>query len=311
MTLHTMKRTFKYTLLLILALVAGSGSLLAQQQQMFTQYMFNQLAINPAYAGTDNAANITFLTRHQWIGVEGAPSTQTLSMHAPFPKRKIGLGLQIINDKIGPINQFGLYASYAYLIPMSFGTLSAGLQVGFNTYREDLTGIRTSSPDAAFGDVVSAFLPNAGAGVWFHAEDWYVGVSLPQMINHSVTSADSEVASTLVRHWFFTSGYVYPINADIKLKPNVLMKVVQGAPVQFDLNLNVLFQDVLWAGVSWRSFDSFDFLVEALVTPQLRFGYSYDTSTSALRLVNSGSHELMLNYRLAFEKDRLLTPRYF
>ena len=302
----------KITLVLAGLLLMAASTLHAQQQQMFTQYMFNQLSINPAYAGTDKAANITALTRHQWVGMEGAPSTQTLSMHAPFPKRKIGLGLQLINDKVGPINQFGMYASYAYLVPMSVGTLSAGLQVGFNTYREDLTGLRTTDiGDGAFGEVVSAFLPNAGAGLWFTADKWYVGASLPQMLNHSVATEGSTVQSTQVRHWFLTGGYIIPLSPDIKLKPNVLMKAVKGAPIQFDLNMNVLFQEVLWAGVSWRSMDSFDFLVEVLVTPQLRFGYSYDTTTSSLRLVNSGSHEVMLNYRLAFSKDRLLTPRYF
>ncbi|MEL6538068.1 MAG: type IX secretion system membrane protein PorP/SprF [Bacteroidota bacterium] len=306
-----MKHIYR-SFVLALALVLGTaGTLHAQQQQMFTQYMFNQLALNPAYAGTDKAANITALTRHQWLGVDGAPTTQTISMHAPFPKRKIGLGLQLINDRVGPINQFGLYASYAYLIPMSIGTLSAGLQAGFNTYREDLTSLRTGDVDDAFGTVVRDFLPNAGVGVWFTAENWYAGASLPQMLNHDVGNAEGGVTSTQIRHWFVTGGYVFPVSTDIKLKPNVLMKVVQGAPVQFDLNMNVLFQEVLWAGVSWRSFDSFDFLLEVLLTPQLRLGYAYDTSTSRLRLVNTGSHEIMLNYRLAFEKDRLLTPRYF
>lgn len=295
---------------MILLLVAGTSY--GQQQQLYTQYMFNQLSINPAYAGTDKAANVTFLTRHQWLGVEGAPSTQTLSMHAPFPKRKIGLGLQLINDRIGPINQFGLYGSYAYLVPMSIGTLSAGIQAGFNFYREDLAGLRVTDPsDGALGDVLSAFLPNVGAGLWFQADKWYVGASVPQILKGSVEGSGSGIASTQVPHWFVTGGYIFPLTADIKLKPNVLMKIVEGAPIQWDLNVNVLFQEVIWAGISWRSFDSFDFLVEAMLTPQLRLGYAYDLTTTALRTVTSGSHEIMLNYRLSFQKDRLLTPRYF
>ena len=215
----------------------------------------------------------------------------------------------MINDRVGPINQFGLYASFAYLVPMEIGTLSAGLQAGFNTYREDLRGIDVSDP--AFGELTSAFLPNAGVGLWFDADNWYAGVSLPQMLNHSVGNETTGATSTQIRHWFITGGYVHPLTADIKLKPNVLVKMVQGAPVQFDLNLNVLFQEVIWAGVSWRSLDSFDFLVEAMVTPQIRIGYAFDATTTALRQVNTGTHEFMLNYRLAFEKDRLLTPRYF
>ena len=284
----------------------------AQQQPMFSQYMFNPLVLNPAYAGSDDVTSVTLLAREQWVGIDGAPSTQTLSAHTPLAKDRIGVGLMLINDRIGPTNQVGVYGSYAYKIPTRLGKLSMGLQVGFNTYRENLSGLTQTDPDDPnFAGDVSAFLPNVGVGLYFEAKNWFVGLSLPQALNHNVRTQDQVVSTEQVRHYFLTGGVLIGLSPDVKIKPNVLLKSVEGAPLEIDLNLNVLLKDIVWVGVGYRSLDAFVFLTEITVTEQFKFGYAYDLTASRLRNVNNGTHELMLNYRFAFKKDKVITPRYF
>ena len=289
----------------------------AQQEAMYTQYMFNGLALNPAYAGSHEAVSMTFLAREQWTGVEGAPSTQTLSVHSPIKNKRIALGLNLIRDKITVFNQTGVNAVYAYRIPTENGTLSMGLQLGVTSYKADFQGLNIFPPDGddpAFSQDVSKAMLNFGAGMYYYTNRFYLGFSVPQMINNSlsedIVGFDSDARQE--RHYFLTSGYVIDVSGSVKFKPNVLFKVVGGAPVEMDLNANFLFSEVLWVGLSWRSLADFDALLEFQVTDQLLLGYSYDfANTTDLRRVNSGSHELMINYRLRYSKKKVVTPRYF
>ena len=287
-----------------------------QQQAMFTQYMFNGLAINPAYAGSQEALSLTALARKQWIGLQGAPNTQTFSVHSPIKKQKIALGATFFNDEIGVTQQTGINACYAYRIFMPHSTLSFGLQAGFTSYRSDLTRVRVQDPnDPNFGtDDVNKFMPNFGTGIYYFTDRFYVGFSIPMLMNNYYNRQVGNDGSNAlqVRHYFLSGGYVMDLSRSLKLKPNVMVKAVNGAPLAIDLNANLLIKEVLWVGASYRTFSSVNALLELQLTDQFRLGYSYDfATTNRQNGLNYGSHELMLNYRFAFLKTKTVTPRYF
>ncbi len=283
----------------------------AQQQAMYTQYMFNGLAINPAYAGSHESLTLTALGREQWVGFEGAPSSQTFTAHAPLRNDKIALGLLLTRDEIGITKQQGAYAIYAYRIRMVKGTLSAGLQAGFNNYRAAFSQVKVRQDDGSFSiDDLQGFLPNFGTGVYYNTQRFYVGFSLPQLLTNPYPGHDGSRAQQY-RHWFLTSGYVFDLNQDLKLKPNVLVKAVEGAPLELDLNANLLIRELIWLGVSYRSLDAISGLFELQATPRFRIGYAYDYTLTDIQQFNTGSHELMLNYRFLRKDKKMLTPRYF
>ena len=310
----------KFSIIILLLIVALAGQkAIAQQQVMYTQYMFNQLAINPAYAGIHEGISTSFLSRWQWVGFDGAPKTQTFSIHSPIKYRNIALGAVLINDKIGNTDQFGGYFSYAYRIKFIKQTkLSFGLQATFSQYKVDLSN-PNNDPNLA-GQGINDISPNFGAGIMWHGERFYVGFSLPQLFNYDAgdfsvdpnnpNSVDPD--SKLVRHNFLAAGYLFILSESVKLKPNLLFKWVQDAPFQVDLNANFLLKDLVWVGLSYRSLDSFDLILQLQVSPQFQIGYSYDfLTTTDLSRVNNGSHELMINYVFNTRTDKIVTPRYF
>ena len=295
-----------------MCLLCASVTTRAQQQVMFTQYMFNTLAINPAYAGSAETFSATALMRQQWTGLAGAPSTQTLSMHAPVKNQRMGLGFLFLHDKIGVTGQTGGYISYAYRIPFANGgKFAMGIQGGFTNFNAQYS--KVSATDPTFAADVKETKPNFGAGFFYYTDRFYAGVSVPQLIqsnfgNSNVINSESK----FVRHYFGMIGYVMDLNENLKLKPNVLVKYVYGAPVELDLNANLLIKEVIWVGLSWRSFDSIDALLQIQISSRLQVGYAYDFATQKdIQKVNGGSHELMINYRIPNRRDRVVTPRYF
>ncbi|MEP1033149.1 type IX secretion system membrane protein PorP/SprF [Ekhidna sp.] len=285
----------------------------AQQQVMFTQYMFNGLVLNPAYAGSHESISVTALSRIQWVGVEGAPNTQTLSIHSPVPGKNIGLGAFFVRDNIGVTTQNNFFLSYAYRIQMNRGILSFGLQGGFSDTQVSYDELGLS--DANLTGTEGSFKPNFGAGLYYRTDRFYAGASVPYILrNGSENEANSlptDIETEQIQHYYFTSGAVFDLSPLVKLKPSILVKAVSGAPLEFDFNANILLDEKLWFGVSYRSFDSIDLLLELQLNEQFRLGYAYDITTSNLRKVNSGSHEIMLNYRFVFSKSKIVTPRYF
>lgn len=298
-------------LVLVLPILVGPAAF-GQQQAMFTQYMFNGLAINPAYAGSHRTLSATALARIQWTGVEGAPITQTLSVHAPIANRRVGIGLLLLHDEIGVTKQTAVYNAYSYRIPFqNGGQLSFGIQGGFSSYNARYSLVSDTDPTFAGADVKEV-LPNFGAGLFYSTNLFYAGFSVPQLVQNTFDKYNTDSDSKLLRHYFFTTGYVFAIDKDLMLKPSLLVKAVSGAPVQVDLNVSVLMKEILWVGLSWRSFDSIDALLELQVTDKFQFGYAYDfATTSEMRRVNAGSHEIMLNYRMIKKHSRVKTPRYF
>lgn len=301
----------------VLLMTAAATTTYAQQEAMYSQYMFNTLAINPAYAGSRNLTSATLLYRSQWVGIPGAPKTATFTIDAPINDKKIGLGLQVFSDKIGIVNTTGAFASYAYRIRMDKGTLSFGLQGGASQYRADFASVPLNTGgefDPAFQQNVNKVLMNFGAGIYYNSDRFYMGLSSPQLLNNKLTDFNVESDNSFrgqALHLFLATGYVFPLGEDFNLKPSVLVKGVKGAPIEADFNATLWVKDVIAVGAQYRTKADVAALVEFQVSPQIRLGYAYDRSVTKLVNFNSGSHEIMLRYEFGFEKGKILSPRYF
>lgn len=288
----------------------------AQQNAMFTQYMFNTLALNPAYAGSRNVVSATALVRSQWTGIEGAPQTGTFTIDAPIMDKRLGIGLQLMTDKLGVTQTNGAALSLAYRIPLERGTLSFGLQGDVSQYKANLTSVDLGSSagyDPAFANNVNKSLFNFGTGAYYNSDRFYLGLSAQNLIPNRLSEpGDGErLAGKQAIHIFLSSGYVFPIASDLNLKPSFFIKYVNGAPIQGDINGTLWIKDVLGVGLQYRTSADIAALLEIQATPQIRIGYSYDRSVSRLQHFNSGSHEIMLRYEFGFSKGRIISPRYF
>lgn len=309
-----MKKSLIYITLTLLGLTAYG-----QQDAMFTHYAFNTVAVNPAYAGSRDALTITGLHRSQWVGFEGAPTTQTLTLHAPILKNRIGLGLSILNDKIGPTNTTSLYADVAYKIPVSEkGTLSFGVKGGVNIAQQGLNDLDTDQDqDNSFSqDLTSGILPNFGAGVYFDTDKWYIGASTPKIIENAFetggTGNSNDVAKEQ-RHFFLIAGTVFNLSQTVKLRPSTFLKITEGASPELDLTGMFIFSDRLELGAMFRTGDAVGALIGYNFNTQLRIGYSFDWSWNNRTFeYNNGSHEVMLRYDAIFNNNKKIrSPRYF
>lgn len=299
--------------------VMHSTCLFAQQNALFSQYMFNTLAVNPAYAGSRNVVAATALYRNQWIGIEGAPKTGTFSIDGPVANNRIGLGLQITSDKIGITNTTSGVLSAAYRIPMNTGALSLGMEGSVATYRAGFSDIQLDPGgpvgDPVFSEDINKTLFNFGSGIYYNSERFYVGLSVKDFVSNRLNINNlanlDDITARQSAHAYMALGYVFPLNIDLNLKMSGLAKGVRGAPLQGDLNATLWIKEMVAIGVEYRTGADVAALMELRVTPQIRLGYSYDRSTTSLAEFNSGSHELMLRYEFSFELDRMLSPRYF
>lgn len=312
-----MKKYLFITLLSIAALQTYG-----QQDPMYSQYMFNMLAVNPAYAGSREVLSLTALGRRQWVGIDGAPQTLTFSADMPIRNKKIGLGVNFTNDKLGIMSNTAANIMYAYRLRVSKkGVLGMGLQGGFNQYRAAYGSVDPSqnssyNPDPAFSSNISRFMPNIGAGLWFSTDKFYAGLSVPKLLRNKLDDMGSAANDLAYQnrqnlHYFITAGYVFTLNEALKLKPSTLVKIVHGSPVQVDVNANLWIHDVVGLGASYRSGDAISGLFELQINSQLRIGYAYDFTLTKLQQYNSGSHELMIRYEFGFDKGKILSPRYF
>lgn len=289
----------------------------AQQEPLYTQYMFNTLSVNPAYTGTTNALNLIALSRMQWVGVEGAPRTYTFAMHTPLNEKKAGVGLSIVSDQIGPVNNFYLSATYAYRIKVTEGTtLSLGLKGGFYNYSVGLSGLNvTQSNDPSFqGNQVKKFHPNMGFGAYYYSDKWYAGLAIPKLFQNDLSQqvASANSISEMKRHYFLIAGYVFKLNSDLAFKPSFVEKVVAGAPLSTDITAQLFYKEKFWLGMSYRLGDAIAFLFEMKLTDQLMMGYSYDITLSKLSGFSRGSHEILLSFDFdKFSPKKIKSPRYF
>ncbi len=326
--------------MILLALGASGTEVLAQQDKMYSQYMFNMMALNPAYAGSRDVMSATGLYRNQWLNVEGAPKTMTFTLDAPINKERVGLGLQLYNDQVGLQNETGIYASYAFRIRVGDrSTLALGLQAGATSFKWNLADARFSNdgtPDPTLEANISKMLPNFGTGVFISNDKSYLGISVPQLIANNLTDYDTgEYRAKQKRHAYLMSGFVVGLGTTLKLKPSLLVKYAEGAPIGLDGNLNLWLNDRIAIGTSYRHnqwstlnnssgagnsvknyiSDAVVGMVEIQLTDQFRMGYAFDMMLNGLKQtnigINSGSHELMLRYEFGFGKSKILTPRYF
>ncbi|PBQ30304.1 hypothetical protein CNR22_00520 [Sphingobacteriaceae bacterium] len=300
--------------ILILSLLFISRLSWAQQDPMFTHYMFNTLWMNPAYAGTREALTITGIHRSQWVGFDGAPQDQSLTLHTPVLNGKMGLGLSVVNDKIGPVQRTMIAVDVAYHIQLTKKSkLGLGIKGLVDIYKNSISTLRLNDDaDNSFGQNYNATLPNAGAGIYYYRERFYAGISTPQLLqnklNGSLVSASQEQ-----RHFYFIIGGVIPMNKNLKFKPTGFIKATAGAPIQGDVTASFLMFDKFSLGAMYRTGDAFGGLIGFQFTDQFTAGYSYDFSTqNTTGKYNSGSHEIMLRYDLIYKSTRKIkSMRYF
>ena len=294
----------------------------AQQLPQFSQYMFNTISVNPAYAGSRETLSVVGLHRSQWVGLEGGPSTQTLSIHSPMKNEKVGLGLSIINDQLGYENFVFVYGDFSYTIQTGEDTkLAFGLKAGFTHYNLDTVGFLDDPDvfsDPFFSDISSRWNPNVGVGVFWHTNKWYVGLSAPRILStdYNLANRVEEVEYVALERvgYYLTGGYVFELSENTKLKPSALAKITNGAPISFDINANLLFFEKLWIGAGYRynqDTTTLGGLVDFQIDKQLRIGYTYEYFLSDLRPYTSGTHEILLMYELFKPRKRIKSPRYF
>ncbi|MDX1461674.1 MAG: type IX secretion system membrane protein PorP/SprF [Marinirhabdus sp.] len=284
----------------------------AQQDPQYTQYMYNMNVVNPAYAGSKESLSLTALYRKQWSGLDGAPETFTFSGHSPISD-KIGLGLSAIKDELGPISETNVYADFSYTIDVGAATkLAFGLKAGATFHDVGLTGLDLQDPgDPFFSQDINNTYPNIGAGAFLYGDNYYIGLSVPNMLNSVHLDENGLMYGSETNHYFATAGYVFQVSENVKLKPSVLVKSAFDAPLSADGNLNALFYERFEIGASYRLDDSFSGLVGFQVFDYLRVGYAYDHVISDLDAVASASHEVILTFDLFFKKRTLRSPRYF
>lgn len=307
------------TRLLILTLILLSGTMVAQQDAQFTQYMYNTVGINPAYAGSRGVMSIFGIHRTQWVGLDGAPTTNGFSLNTPISGTNVGLGLSILNDKIGPSVENSISVDFSYGIPTSETyKLSFGLKATANLLNVDFNRLNQhDANDYSFEtNIDNKFSPNIGVGVYFHSDETYIGISVPNILEtqhfdrYASTGANSHIAKEKL-HYYLIAGHVFDLSGTVKFKPSLLTKVVQGAPLQVDLSGNFLINEKFVAGVAYRWSAAVSAMVGFQVSDSWFIGYGYDLETTRLSNYNSGSHEIFLRYELFNKYDRIVSPRFF
>jgi len=284
----------------------------AQQDAQFTQYMYNTINVNPAYAGSRGAMSIFALHRTQWVGLDGAPVTNAISINTPLNGTSLGLGVSLINDKIGPTQENTISADLSYSIPTSETfKLSFGIKATANLFNLDasiLDPVDASDPSL---QNFKKFSPNIGAGLYLHSDKAYIGFSIPNFIE-SKRYDDNEVAIFKEKiNYYLIAGYVFDMNESVKFKPALLTKMVQGAPLQVDVSGNFMFNDKFVVGVAYRWSASLSAMVGFQVSDGLYIGYGYDRETTNLKNYNTGSHEIFIRYEIFNNIDKITTPRFF
>lgn len=305
--------------LIATAILCCSGLLQAQQEPMFTHYMNNTLSINSGYAGTRDVITATLLNRSQWVGFEGAPTTQTFTIHGPIKSQKMGVGFSFVNDKIGPTKYSSANIDLSYIVKLnSKSKLSFGMKTGVNAKQANLAALDLDNPnDVAFqNNINSKLLPNFGFGTYYFRERFYAGVSIPRLLENDFNNNKTISTTGLTneqRHYFFIAGAMIRLSENLDLKPTTFVKVTSGAPVEVDLTGSFILKKKLLLGTMFRTGDAVGALVGYDFTEQFHIGYSFDWSYGLKTgKYNNGSHEIMVCYDfIIFDRGRIRSPRYF
>lgn len=291
----------------------------AQQDPHYTQYMYNMNVMNPAYAGSKDNLAVGLLYRMQWVDIEGAPNTGTLSVHSPVGNN-VGLGLSAITDKIGPVEENNLYADFSYTLNLGGEhRLAFGLKAGATFHKVGLfSDVYENVPDdndPAFSENIDNTYLNIGAGFFYYTQNYYLAFSVPNMLKAKhldVTQSGQELQfGGETQHYFLTGGYVFQLSENTKFKPSFMLKSAFGAPSSLDVSANALFFEKFEIGATYRLEDSFGGMVNYAITPNIRLGYAYDHIVSDLKVSTPASHEFMLLFDLNFPRKVSVSPRYF
>ena len=299
---------------LVLVLLFCSVASFAQQDAQFTQYMYNTISINPAYAGSRGVISVLGLYRTQWVGLDGAPETSSFSVNTPVGNN-VGLGVSLVNDKIGPTNENNISADFSYSIPTSAtAKLSFGIKGSANLFKLDPTKLNPENQgDPQFQDFKNKFSPNVGAGVYLHSDKGYVGLSVPNFIETNRYDDNETAIYKEQINYYLIAGYVFNLDhyEQIKFKPAVLAKMIEGSPFQVDASANFMFNDKFVVGVSYRWSAAISAMAGFQITDSLYLGYAYDRETTKLVNYNSGSHEIFLRFEFLNKYSRITSPRFF
>jgi len=290
---------------------------LAHQRPVMSTYMFNGLSLNPAYAGSLNILSAIFIHRKQWINVDGAPTSNILSVHSSFYGNQIGLGLQAAQDVIGVHKESSLYISGAYKIKTDLGILAMGLSGGFDNRRSDFNALNIlHKDDQLLTGTPTRFTPNFGTGIYLANPIMYAGISIPYILENSLYQVQADGTTSTgkeSRYYYATGGIILPLSSNVKLSPSVLLRYQEQSRFGWDFNATIIFDGIAYAGISYRSGDALVFLTQLILNENFRLGYAYDTTISPLDDVSRGTHEIMLNYRVKlknYKKDPQC-PVYF
>jgi type IX secretion system PorP/SprF family membrane protein len=299
--------------IILIFLITYNITVIAQQDAQYTQYMYNLAIVNPAYAGSNESLSIVSLYRNQWTGFDGAPKTITLSAHSPI-KKNIGLGVSFISDKLGPIKENNLYLDFSYTINLGrYSKFSFGTKAGLTVHDIALnSNVLTTTPgDPLFQNDVSKVNPNLGFGVFFYTEEYYLGISIPNIFKSPYLDYNDRNYGNESLHYFLTGGYVFRLSENIKFKPSFLVKSSFDAPVSFDVNSNFLFYNKFELGASYRNIDSFSALIGFAFTKNIRLGYAYDHVISDLKYASTSSHEVFFMFDISLPNKVSRSPRFF
>ncbi len=306
----------KKALYIIFGMLLG-GSAYGQQEIQVSQYMFNGLLLNPAYAGSHQYFSSSLLHRSQWVNFDKAPTTQVFGIDGPIAKDRLGVGLHVTNDRHGVISQLEIGGDLAWRTPLGPGNLALGVRANVASYSANLSDVTVWDENDevySFNDYSGELVTKFGFGAYYNTDRWYVGVSVPVIysLDDKILPAVTTNSSYFTQHYYLNGGAVFDINYNVAVKPSILLKYTPAAPAEVDINCNFLLFQRLWLGAGWRSGDAVIAMIEYNITPQLRAGYAYDFTTTEIRQYSSGSHEIMLGFDFGKNVDiKKRSPRYF
>ncbi len=307
---QAMKRLIIFPVFILLSLIT-----VAQQDPLFSQYTFNKLLVNPAYAGSRDGLNITMVNRAQWVNIDGAPNTLTLSAHTAGKKDRVGMGFYLNRDVLGPTVNNSFMATYSYKIPTIKGFFAFGLQGGVNYFDFDYSQMNLRDEDYLYDPSnIRRVSPDLNFGMYYQTNTFFAGLSSKHLLenDYGFVFEDNKTSFTrLIRHFYFMTGTVWELSENIRLRPSTLVKFASGAPLQIDINASFLLKNSMMIGASFRTEKAMSFMAELALTDEIRLGYSYDIYFNELQLYNYGSHEIRLTFDINIFEPRMVTPRYF
>jgi type IX secretion system PorP/SprF family membrane protein len=302
---------------LAMLMIIGALFSKGQQDPMYTQYIFNLQTVNPAYAGSWQTIGFLALSRFQWVGLKGHPTTQTFSFQTPLKSENVGIGLNVVNDQLGFEKRFSVNLDYSYMIHLSdITSLRFGVKGGFTNYSNNLYDYQQypdNTQDPVFQSTINnAFMPNFGFGLYLSSSRYYLSLSLPKILENTYESNINNYSTKAeVRTLYFAGGLVFDLSESVKFKPTFMTKMVKGVPFQYDISANVLLVEKFWLGAMYRSGDALGAIAQWVVNKNFRIGYAYDFTTTDLKNYHQGVHEIMLSYEFVYTNRKFVSPRYF